>query len=153
MERPDATKDPNLTTLTGEPLRTNVEPFTSMNVGDVGFVGDAGSSANLGPVGYTDDSVIRVPINFAEIGLEEQEDETTSKGKSKGSSFFRKVSQKLSRGSEADAFTLVPMKRRDYLKYWIKGRDGNYLPSTEEPEGGRAEWVQKQLRLSEQGMV
>lgn len=130
------------TTLTGKPLDYSHDALTNIMFSDVGFVGgDNAAGANLLPPGYTDKSAVRIPIKLSDI-----EGEPVKQEKKRG--FFRKMSNALSINAKSgDDFKVVTMSRGDYLKYWAKGDDGQFLPNVEEPPEGRREWVRKQLEL------
>jgi len=44
---------------------------------------------------------------------------------------------------------IVAMSRGDYLKYWVKGEDGEFKDSVVEPPEGRAEWLANALERQE----
>jgi len=43
----------------------------------------------------------------------------------------------------------VSMSRDDYIAYWAKDEDGNFLSNVRDPAQGRVEWLRHQLRLNE----
>ena len=130
------------TTLTGKPIQQYHDHFTSTMMAESAapWVGNAG--ANLLPPGYTDKSLVRIPIRMSDVDPNEMQP-----AKKKGG-FFRKLSS--SGSSSAGEMKVVMMSRRDYLKYWAKGDDGKFLPSVEEPPEGRKEWYRQQLELNEE---
>lgn len=103
-----------------------------------GGFGDSGAGANLLPPAFTDKSLVRIPIKLKDLNPNPVQEAPKKKG------FFRKSS------SAQDEIKVVMMSRGDYLKYWAKGEDGNFLPSVEEPPEGRQRWFEKQLELNEE---
>ena len=99
-----------------------------------------GVGVNHLPPGYTDNSRVRIPIKMSDV-------DGVKPDPVKKSGFFRKLS--TSKGS-GDDFKMVTMSRGDYLKYWAKGEDGQFLPSVVEPEEGRQEWYRKQVEISDE---
>lgn len=97
--------------------------------------GSAG--ANLLPPAYNDNSLVRIPIRMSDV------DETEIRPMKKRGLFGRK-------SSSAVDMKVVMMSQGDYLKYWAKGEDGNFLPTVQVPPEGRKEWFRKQMELNEQ---
>lgn len=129
------------TTLTGQPIAYKHDALTNVAVGDAGFVGGGAAGANLLPHGYTDDSIVRIPLKISDI---EGEQPPAKQEKKKG--LMRRLSNAISLGDKASGeIRVVTMTRGDYLKHWAKGEDGKFLPTVEEPSEGRKEWVRKQL--------
>ena len=133
------------TTLTGKPIQQNHDHYTNVMMSDSAapWVGNAG--ANLLPPGYTDKSLVRIPIKTSDVEPSEV------KPAAKKGGFFRKLSNVMGDNSgSASDMKMVMMSRGDYLKYWAKGDDGKFLPTVEEPPEGRKEWLRKQLELNEE---
>jgi len=140
------------TTLTGRQLDYQHDALTNVMVGDAGFTSST-AGANLLPQGYTDNSLVRIPIKLSD--LEADDDIQLMKQQSQPKQkkgFFRKMSGAFAPKTEGE-IKMVPMSRGDYLKYWAKGEDGHFLPDVEEPAEGRREWVRKQLELDAQGKI
>ena len=141
-----STQIPNpkgLTTLTGRPLEYNHDTLTNVMLGD-GGAGFTAIGANMLPHGYTDDSVLQIPIKLSDY--EHSKDHLVVPEKKKG--FLRRLSGSVQiKQSSNEEFKMVKMRREDYLKYWAKGEDGKFLPTVEEPPEGRREWVERQLEL------
>ncbi|KAK4545525.1 hypothetical protein LTR36_002875 [Oleoguttula mirabilis] len=142
----DSQQNKPRTTLTGKPLVYQHDPMASLMFADVGFVsGVNAAGANLLPHGYTDNSLVRIPIKASDVdgGV------LPIKPAERKGGIFRKLSSAFKDKSDGD-FKIVMMSRGDYLKYWAKGEDGHFLSSVETPPDGRKEWVRKQLELNEQ---
>ncbi|KAK5126607.1 hypothetical protein LTR85_009541 [Meristemomyces frigidus] len=137
------------TTLTGKPLNYQHDPLAGLTFADVGFVGggDNAAGANLLPHGYTDKSLVRIPIKAADL----EGGALPVKQVEKKGGMFSKLSSAFKDKSDGD-FKIVMMSRGDYLKYWAKGEDGHFLPTVKTPPEGRKEWVRQQLELNEQWM-
>lgn len=139
-------KDEPRTTLTGKPIAYQHDPTASLMFANVGFTGgDNAAGANLLPHGYTDNSLVRIPIKASDL----EEYTALVKPTEKKAGVFKKLSSAFKDKSNGD-FTIVAMSRGEYLDYWAKGEDGNFLPSVQTPPGGRKEWVTKQLELNKQ---
>lgn len=82
------------------------------------------AGANLLPPGYTDKSLVRIPIKMTDIDGVNPVQPAKKKG------LFRKMSSSSASDGE---IKVVMMSRGDYLKYWAKGDDGKYLPTVQEP--------------------
>ncbi|KAK5110287.1 hypothetical protein LTR62_006140 [Meristemomyces frigidus] len=129
------------TTLTGKPIAYNHDSLSNVMTSDGGF---SSAGANLLPPGYTDDSVVHIPIKMSDI----QGQHPVQPQVEKKRSLFRKLSNAVSiKQSSAEEFKVVTMRRGDYLKYWAKGEDGKFLPSVVEPLEGRRKWVERQLEF------
>ena len=126
------------TTLAGNPIRRQHDHFTMVMAEASGGMGFGAAGANTLPPGYTDRSLVRIPIKMSDVDRNEIE-----LVKKKG--FFRR------RPSRSDVeVKVVMMSRGEYLKYWAKGEDGNFLPTVVEPPEGRKEWIRQQLELNEE---
>ncbi|KAJ9626995.1 hypothetical protein H2203_003455 [Taxawa tesnikishii (nom. ined.)] len=139
---PSETSESDLSrfTATGRPMPKHAhDPYTSIMAG--GTFSTAG--ANTLPIRFTDDSIITVPINLADLN----DGADNSNGPVAGLSAASKkegswISRKLRSGKSKEAsFISVKMTRRDYLQHWAKGEDGKYLEGVVEPPGGRREWA------------
>lgn len=123
------------------------------------------AGAKFLPPGYTDKSLVRIPIRESDLGDEAQEPEpepessdiyspeiqVTKKGVFGG--LFKGLKTKTTSPRQKQregGFQMVMMSRGDYLKYWAKGDDGKFLPNVVEPPGGRRAWLKQQLELNEQ---
>lgn len=133
------------TTLTGKPIKHQLDNLTNIMMSDGGGFGAAGQTgAKLLPPGFTDKSLVHIPVKLSDI-------EGSSEQPKKKTSFLRKLSHAVAGNSDGgEAIKVIMMSRGDYLKYWAKGEDGNFLPNVEEPPEGRQEWVRKQLELNEE---
>ncbi|KAF2718350.1 hypothetical protein K431DRAFT_287739 [Polychaeton citri CBS 116435] len=144
------------TSLTGKPLKYTHDPFTNM----ISDSTDAG--ANHLPPGYTDSSLVRIPIKFSDIGGPLEGSSGGANASADGpdpvqppqhrrrSSLFRKLMGQDAGGrsggkSDAGGMVVVKMSRGDYLKYWAKGEDGRFVESVVEPRQGRRQWVIDQI--------
>ena len=149
------------TTLTGNPIPDREhDNHTTMMTAEGGF-GMGAAGANLLPPGYTDKSLVRIPIRQSDLEPEPEEAENsdvyspeiqmTKKGVFGG--LFKGLKNKTSSSRQRQregGFQMVMMSRGDYLKYWAKGDDGKFLPNVQEPPGGRKEWLQRQLEINEE---
>lgn len=133
------------TTLTGKPIKYRHDNLTSVMMSDGGGFGASGNAgANLLPPGFTDKSLVQIPVKVSDIG-------SLSEQPKKKLSFLRKLSNAVAGNNDGgEEIKVITMKRGDYLKYWAKGEDGKFLPSVEEPPEGRQEWVRRHLELDEQ---
>jgi hypothetical protein len=141
------------TTLTGRPLRYEHDSLSNTVSGESFLVG-----ANTLPPGYTDSSLVHIPIKTAAYlapaaQSQEVENDVKRSPPRKGSVLSR-LSSKLHGGvasgqSDADGMRIVAMSRGDYLKYWVKGEDGGFREGVVEPPGGRAEWLANALERQE----
>jgi predicted RNA-binding protein YlxR (DUF448 family) len=115
--------------------------------GGAGFGPAAGrAGANLLPPGYTDKSLVRIPIRMSDI---EPNKEVQPEKKKKN--VFKRFTHAMTPAPDGDAeIKVVGMCRGDYLKYWAKGEDGKFLPTVVEPPEGRKAWVENQLKLNEE---
>ena len=151
------------TTLTGKPIPDREhDNHSSMMLGDGGMGFGMGTvGANLLPPGYTDKSLVRIPIRQSDLEPEAEETESsdiytpeiqvTKKGMFGG--MFKGLKNKTSsprQRQRESGFQMVMMSRGDYLKYWAKGDDGKFLPNVQEPPGGRKDWVKRQLEINEE---
>jgi len=141
MSIPDANPQER-TTLFGKPIEYKHDPFTNM-MPDGGM---AGAGANLLPPGFTDNSQVSIPIKMSDL----EDEPVKPPPEVKKSGLFGKLSKGFGRGGRSSQeIKVVQMSRGDYLKYWAKGEDGQYLPNVVEPPMGRKEWVSKQMRMIE----
>jgi hypothetical protein len=141
------------TTLTGRPLRYEHDTLSNTVSGESFLVG-----ANTLPPGYTDSSLVHIPIKTAlHLAPATQSQEVQNDAKRspprKGSALSR-LSSKLQNGiatktNDADHVKIVAMSRGDYLKYWAKGENGEFKEGVVEPPGGRAEWLANALEKQE----
>jgi hypothetical protein len=150
------------TTLTGRPI----EPYSHDALHNMFCAESFQARGNTLPPGYTDSSLVHIPIKTAEyLGPKPTSSQSTStqfqdlgndpiKREPKKASVFSRLSSKISHGSSsskhaAHDLRVVAMSRGDYLKYWAKGEDGEFLDSVVEPPGGRAEWLSNALERQE----
>ena len=146
------------TTLTGRPIKYQHDSLSNMSSGESPY-----AVANTLPPGYTDSSLVHIPIKTA-LYLppapqpEDAENDVKRSPPHKGSAFSR-LSSKLQNGiatktKDADEMKIVAMSRGDYLRYWAKGADGNFKDNVVEPPEGRAEWLANALERQErEGLV
>ncbi|KAI9673853.1 MAG: hypothetical protein M1817_002059 [Caeruleum heppii] len=84
------------------------------------------------PYKFTDEDYISVPVP-----AEEEKPSEVRQVTGRRPTFFMKLKQALSDrdggGSGKQKFRIVRMKRGDYLKYYARDEDGNYIGT--EPEG------------------
>jgi hypothetical protein len=142
------------TTLTGNPITYTHDSLSNMNTG----AGCWTVGANTLPPGYTDNSLVHIPIKTGEY-LHTTPSVTASEPPSeikreKSGGVWQKISKRVSgshEGSKSDdgGLKVVAMSRGDYLKYWAKGEDGKFRADVVEPEEGRAEWLMKALERQE----
>jgi hypothetical protein len=146
------------TTLTGRPIKYQHDSLSNMSSGESPY-----AVANTLPPGYTDNSLVQIPIKTA-LYLppapqpEDVENDVKRSPPHKGSTFSR-LSSKLQNGiatktNDADEMKIVAMSRGDYLRYWAKGADGKFKENVVEPPEGRAEWLANALEKQErEGLV
>jgi len=149
--RPEQTR----TTLTGRPLKYEHDSLSNTVSGESPY-----AVANTLPAGYTDNSLVHIPIKTAayltpstQTHSENVENDVKRPPPPKGSVLSR-LSNKLqggiaSKSDDADEMKIVAMSRGDYLKYWAKGEDGNFKDGVVEPPEGRAEWLANALERQE----
>jgi hypothetical protein len=122
-------------------------------LGDGGAGFNAGTvGANLLPPGYTDASLVRIPIRISQYLPPSQTLDAATKrndgdGKKKPGFLKRAFNRRDSKDS--GDLKIVEMSRGEYLKYWAKGSNGEFLDSVVEPPGGRASWLREQLEFNE----
>lgn len=139
------------TTLTGRPLQYKHDSLS--NASESILVG-----ANTLPPGYTDSSLVHIPIKTAlylapTTQSHDGENDVKHSSPRKGSVLSR-LSSKLhggiaSNNTDVDGMKIVAMSRGDYLQYWAKGEDGGFKEGVVEPPGGRAEWLTNALERQE----
>lgn len=109
------------------------------------------SAASHLPMAFNDESIISVPIKFADLepldpsndtddSLNDADHTATKKGKREG------WLKRLLSGSSNEAsnkFVMVDMRKVDYLRYWAKDDNGNFLSGVAAPPGGRRAWVER----------
>lgn len=150
------------TTLTGRPIVYQPDNLNNLWT-DTSFQ----AGANTLPPGYTDSSLVHIPIKTAQYlhsrASEQQQDYNLgndvvrpSEQKPKKENVFSRLSSKLSShgnsgssGKDSDGLKIVAMSRGDYLKYWAKGEDGKFRDDVVEPPGGRAEWLARAIETRE----
>ena len=140
------------TTLTGRPLRYEHDSLSNTVSGESFLVG-----ANTLPPGYTDTSLVHIPIKtalyLAPATTQPQDAENDVKrSPPRKRSALSRLSSKLSSATktdDADDMKIVAMSRGDYLKYWVKGGNGEFKEGVVEPPGGRAEWLANALERQE----
>lgn len=141
------------TTLTGRPIKYSHDTLSNTLCGESFLIG-----ANTLPPGYTDTSLVHIPIKTAEYltttpPSQHAENEVKREQPKKGSVFSR-LSSKISGGASGSGkddggLKIVAMSRGEYLKYWAKGEDGKFRDGVVEPEGGRAKWLANALERQE----
>jgi hypothetical protein len=147
------------TTLTGRPI----EPYSHDALSNMFCAESFQARGNTLPPGYTDSSLVHIPIKTAEYlspKASQDPENDPIKREPKKASVFSRLSSKISHGSSSSSkhaahdLRVVSMSRGDYLKYWAKGEDGEFLDSVVEPPGGRAEWLTNALERQErEGMA
>lgn len=141
-EKPQAER----TSLTGGPIKYEHDALSNVMLGDGGGFGAASVGANRLPFGYTDQSLVRIPIKMSDV------DDVASSGNDvqheKKGGLFSKFSSK--RKEKNEEIVVVMMSRGDYLKYWAKDENGKFRDSVVEPSEGRKEWLRRQLELNEE---
>jgi hypothetical protein len=146
------------TTLTGQPIHYEHDSLSNILSGN-GF-GACGVGANTLPPGYTDSSLVHIPIKTAAYLAPTSatqnlgNDVKHSPPRKAHGSVFSRLSSKISGGvashnDEADELRIVAMSRGDYLRYWAKGNDGKFKEGVVEPPEGRAEWLATALERQE----
>ena len=149
------------TTLTGNPITYKPDNLSNMNAG----VGCWNVGANTLPPGYTDTSLVHIPIKTGEyLKNYQHHQQSTESGleppseikREKSGGVWQKISKRVSGSHEGSSsksddggLKVVAMSRGDYLKYWVKGDDGKFKAGVVEPEEGRAEWLVKALERQE----
>jgi hypothetical protein len=141
------------TTLTGRPIKYEHDSLSNTVSGESFY-----AVPNTLPPGYTDKSLVHIPIKTAlylppATQPETVENDVKRSPPRKGSAFSR-LSSKLQNGiatnnSDADGMKIVAMSRGDYLRYWAKGADGNFKDNVVEPPEGRAKWLANALERQE----
>lgn len=151
------------TTLTGRPITYQHDNFTNM-MSDGSF-GDGRQGANLLPPGYTDSSLVHIPIKVGEYlnsdnsaSIEDSakdsadNDDPIKRAQPRRRSALSRLAKTLSGSSDGKGkkgddgeLRIVDMSRGEYLKYWAKGEDGKFREDVVEPPGGRAEWLREKL--------
>jgi hypothetical protein len=148
------------TTLTGNPITYKPDNLSNMNAG----VGCWNVGANTLPPGYTDTSLVHIPIKTGEYLKNHHYHQSTDSTleppseikREKSGGVWQKISRRVSGSHEGSSsksddggLKVVAMSRGDYLKYWVKGDDGKFKAGVVEPEEGRAEWLVKALERQE----
>lgn len=113
-----------------------------MHVGGI----SGGGGVNHLPVKFTDDSIIRVPINIDKTYSSTKEGQDPESEQSHKRSFTDKLFGK----KKDDTIRVVKMTRGDYLKYWAKDDHGNYT-GTEPEEKGPELW--RHILFNEDGSL
>jgi hypothetical protein len=142
------------TTLTGNPITYKHDNLSNMESG----IGCSSVGANTLPPGYTDNSLVHIPIKTDEYLHAAMPAAAESSGEIKreksGKGVWDRISKRVSGDHESGkkddgGLKVVAMSRGDYLKYWAKGEDGNFKAGVVEPEEGRAEWLTRALERQE----
>ena len=148
------------TTLTGNPITYTHDPLSNLNSG----TGCGNVGANTLPPGYTDASLVHIPIRTAEYlhaapsTASEPPSEIKREPSGKGGVWDR-IAKRVSgshesrgrqkSGDDDGGLKIVVMSRGEYVKYWVKGEDGKFKAEVMEPEEGRAEWLRRALERQE----
>ncbi|KAK6416705.1 hypothetical protein LTR95_017415, partial [Oleoguttula sp. CCFEE 5521] len=132
------------TSLHGQAIKHDHDNMSNMMLGDGGGF-NSGVGANHLPYGYTDTSLVRIPIKISDYSVTSPPSQPEEAEKKSG--FMRKLSSFGGGGGKKDEgeVRVVGMSRGDYLKYWVKGEDGKFAEGVVEPEEGRGEWLRKQF--------
>jgi hypothetical protein len=149
------------TTLTGNPITYHHDSLS--NTTNTGFISNVG--ANTLPPGYTDTSLVHIPIKTGQYlnhnHNHHQQTESASDPPSEikrpkpSKGVWERLSKRMSGShdsrnkSDDEGLKVVAMSRGDYLKYWAKGEDGEFKAGVVEPEGGRADWLRRALERQE----
>jgi hypothetical protein len=141
------------TTLTGSPITYKHDNLSNMESG----MGCSRIGANTLPPGYTDSSLVHIPIRTGEyLNATSSAALEPASGikRQKSSGVWDRISKRVSGshdGGKSDdgGLKVVAMSRGDYLKYWAKGEDGRFKAGVVEPEEGRAEWLARALERQE----
>jgi hypothetical protein len=141
------------TTLTGNPITYKHDNLSNMESG----MGCARVGVNTLPPGYTDSSLVHIPIRTGEYlnATTSAASEPASETKrEKSGGVWNRISKRVSGSHESGKtddgrLKVVAMSRGDYLKYWAKGEDGKFKAGVVEPEEGRAEWLARALERQE----
>ena len=133
------------TSLFGKSITREHDHYTNLMLETGGGLGGfTGAGGNTLPPGYTDRSLVRIPIKESSI----EGKPIVSKPEKK--SFMRRLSGIVQDKTGGEEITMVTMSRGDFLRYWAKGEDGEFLPNVVAPPEGRREWVRRQLELNEE---
>jgi hypothetical protein len=141
------------TTLTGNPITYKHDNLSNMN-SDLGCLH---IGANTLPPGYTDNSLVHIPVKTGEYlrtTTSAASEPASEIKRQKSSGVWDRISKRVSGGhdgrkNEDGGLKVVAMSRGDYLKYWAKGEDGKFKAGVVEPEEGRAEWLARALERQE----
>jgi hypothetical protein len=144
------------TTLTGNPITYNHDTLSNLN----SDVGCWNVGANTLPPGYTDNSLVHIPIKTGKYlhatPSAASEPPGEIKREKSGKGVWDRISKRVSgnhdgsgKDSSDGGLKVVAMSRGDYLKYWAKGEDGKFKAGVVEPEEGRAEWLARALERQE----
>ncbi len=100
------------------------------------------------PVRFTDDSILNIPIPYKdlfptdELGIKIDDSNTNGPvhrgGERRRSSIFGRLTRGDKEKKEKGGFRLVKMTRREYLMYWAKDEEGNYIGT--EPKEKRVDF-------------
>ncbi|OJD36818.1 uncharacterized protein BKCO1_9000169 [Diplodia corticola] len=121
-------------TAAGRPKPDYQPGISNMDCGS--FTGSG--APNLLPVRFTDKSMINVPIPAADLW---DGSEPVPQPNERRSSWIAKLGKKLGT-KEKQKIVNVKMTRGEYLKYWAKDEDGNYVGTEPRGEGKRI-WREK----------
>ena len=101
------------------------------------------------PVRFTDDSILTIPIPYKDLCPQADEPDPQfnnsndngpvhTGNEKRRSSLFEKLTGGSKEKKEKEAFRMVKMTRREYLMYWAKDEEGNYIGT--EPKEKRGEF-------------
>lgn len=174
VQSPDATRlhanpmdfSEERTTLTGQPIPEgrSHDPYNMLMGDGIGLADIGMAGANTLPLGYTNNSLVRVPVRGADLEPAEPDQEAGDSDiytpevqvtkKSRLGGLFKGLKEKTTsprqKQREGGDIRMVMMSRGDYLQYWAKGQDGKFLPNVVEPSEGRRRWVENQLELNKE---
>jgi len=103
-----------------------------------------GMAGGVLPPGLDENTLVNVPVKMSDLEYVPLAP-TGQESRERKTSFLRKVSSALkSPASSHKEVQIIQMTRGEYLKYWIKGEDGYFLPSVVEPPEGRKKWIRNQ---------
>ena len=98
------------------------------------------------PVRFTDDSILTIPIPYKDLSpsdeLNPQSNQSIDNGpvhtgkEKRRSNLFEKLKGGKKEKKEKEGFRMVKMTRREYLMYWAKDEEGNYIGTESKEKRG-----------------